>query len=588
MNRQGSVLFEAPLAHETPVNLTKEPFAVGPGSSVPFAVPPPIGSYWPIQGISKAGRHVSYSYKASDGSIKGIDGLMFMANRRGKRDNVKGVPRWHVGVDLLAKRGSVVVACEKGTIVGFHPFTKAKSGKQQTYALLIEHSTAVVNYGEVVPLDRNIWRKDTTVQAGQPIGFVGNTDMLHFETYIKGTKHSYQWWKDEAQPPQQLLNPTKYLLFLQEFGLSQQGPVPPSVPPGPQPAPSPQRPLLRRGSRGPAVQDLQARLNQWMTRQRQITVRLLKVDGIFGSLTQGAVCAFQRWAGLKVDGVVGPPMWGRLLRMNPGPRQQPGSQPSPSTTPTLLNRVSQPFGTTLYVDIRLGQEAPATPMTGIFIPDRYRLQQRVDLIVYLHGYKSNNPDWSIDRYWQDPRWPLREKLNESGKNVILVAPTVGPRAEADRLTTGNGFDRYLDMVMASLSTEGPYKGRTATVGNIIIAGHSGAGFYMKKLIGSNQQYVALIREGWGFDCMYNTGDAIAWSNWVQQNPTNTKFYNYYIKNSPYKKNTIKESQDLEKIAIIKKLPIITTPLDTNRVPHDWVPITFWKKRIQNAPFLLNR
>src|SRR5437868_1556088 len=227
MNRQGSVLFEAPLEHELPTNPSKEPFAVGPGNSVPFAAPPPIGSYWPIKATGKKGRHVSYSYKASNGSIKGIDGLMFMADRTGKRGKVKGVPRWHVGVDLLANKGDVVVSCEDGTIVGFHPFLKAESDNQQTYALLIKHSTAVVNYGEVAPdsLDRNNLRIGMKVQAGQPIAIVGSTNMLHFETYIKGTTSSQRWWKDKKWPPRELLNPTNYLLFLQQYGLPQQASV---------------------------------------------------------------------------------------------------------------------------------------------------------------------------------------------------------------------------------------------------------------------------------------------------------------------------------------------------------------------------
>src|SRR5271166_5145556 len=74
---------------------------------------------------------------------------------------------------------------------------------------------------------------------------------------------------------------------------------------------------------------------------------------------------------------------------------------------------------TLYVDIPLGGESPARPMTGIFIPENYVPQQQVDLILYLHGYKDLlcGPDKSvsIDGYWSSPHWPLREETNRSGK-----------------------------------------------------------------------------------------------------------------------------------------------------------------------------
>jgi murein DD-endopeptidase MepM/ murein hydrolase activator NlpD len=252
MNRQGPVLFEAPLAHEhashcncrecrnnyaqafapgwaereweaavgpNPPLPQKQPLAVPPGNPVPFAVPPPVGSYWPIKTTSKEGRLVSYT--ASDGSIEGRPGRMFLGNREGRGDKA-GVPRWHVGVDLFANIGDVVVACEDGTIVEFAPFYPAKSG-QMTYRLLIEHSTAVVNYGEVTKdsLTRNQLRVGMRVRAGQPVAFVSDTSMLHFETYIIGTTRNYRWWKN-GERPRQLLNPTKYLLFLQQYGLPQQ------------------------------------------------------------------------------------------------------------------------------------------------------------------------------------------------------------------------------------------------------------------------------------------------------------------------------------------------------------------------------
>jgi len=253
MNRQGPVLFEAPLAHEVlhashcncrecrnnfaqafapgwaereweaavgqnPPLPQKQPLAVPPGNPVPFAAPPPVGSYWPIKTTSKEGRLVSYT--ASDGSpIETNKGRKFLDDRKGKRG-----PRWHVGVDLYANIGDVIVACEDGIIRGFFDgFTEYKH-KPPTSSLLIEHSTAVVNYGEVDPKSRQIYHlyKGMKVLAGQPIAIVGSTNMLHFETYIKGTTRSHQWLKNGEQPPRELLNPTKYLLFLQRYGLPQQ------------------------------------------------------------------------------------------------------------------------------------------------------------------------------------------------------------------------------------------------------------------------------------------------------------------------------------------------------------------------------
>jgi cell wall-associated NlpC family hydrolase len=55
-------------------------------------------------------------------------------------------------------------------------------------------------------------------------------------------------------------------------------------------------PLLRVGSRGSAVADLQARLG-------------VAADGAFGPQTQAAVINFQRGHGLAADGVVGPRTW---------------------------------------------------------------------------------------------------------------------------------------------------------------------------------------------------------------------------------------------------------------------------------------
>jgi hypothetical protein len=71
------------------------------------------------------------------------------------------------------------------------------------------------------------------------------------------------------------------------------------------------RPTLRRGSRGPAVVDLQSRLND------QGAAPALEADGIFGRLTKAAVIAFQDEHGLEPDGIVGPLTWGALTAGRP-------------------------------------------------------------------------------------------------------------------------------------------------------------------------------------------------------------------------------------------------------------------------------
>jgi V8-like Glu-specific endopeptidase len=80
--------------------------------------------------------------------------------------------------------------------------------------------------------------------------------------------------------------------------------------------PTASRPTLRRGSQGPAVTELQTRLNTWLMRTPSAGLPLIIVDGAFGSKTDGAVRAFQRAMNLQVDGVVGPQTWGALLSLS--------------------------------------------------------------------------------------------------------------------------------------------------------------------------------------------------------------------------------------------------------------------------------
>jgi uncharacterized protein DUF2272 len=262
--------------------------------------------------------------------------------------------------------------------------------------------------------------------------------------------------------------------------------------------------------------------------------------------------------------------------------------PGAASIPRLLKQESTPPGTTLYVEIdlkivdRFGLTAPA--VTGIFIPDGYRPGAAVDLIVYLHGFKADAiKRGAIDQYWNSQRFPygaLREGVNSSGRNVILVAPTLGSHSEAKHLIEPGGLDAYLAQVLAALRAYRPNNqvGSAPALGNLVLACHSGGGWPMRQLAGSGDRALARLRECWGYDCTYNNGDDAFWARWAQAHP-NAKVYIYYIAGSP----TARLAQGLQS----KRVPnAIVQPSRDGR--HNYVPITHWKERIQEASFLRER
>lgn len=83
------------------------------------------------------------------------------------------------------------------------------------------------------------------------------------------------------------------------------------MPPRPQRRPSTASavPLLRQGSRGPEVERLQRLVNL-----RCLPSPGLRLDGVFGPITQRAVEQFQTGASIRADGVVGKDTWFHLLQ----------------------------------------------------------------------------------------------------------------------------------------------------------------------------------------------------------------------------------------------------------------------------------
>ncbi|MFN0104219.1 MAG: hypothetical protein ACKV2U_19305 [Bryobacteraceae bacterium] len=280
--------------------------------------------------------------------------------------------------------------------------------------------------------------------------------------------------------------------------------------------------------------------------------------------------------------------------------------------PPLLKNPSKsnPPGQTLTVEIKLGRDSRCVewapiegtkrkkcvkytsfvirPMTGIFIPENYTPQASADLILYLHGHKTEVPGWDalIADYWDGKTYPslaLREEINASGKNVILVAPTLALKSEPGDLVRRGGLDNYLDKVLEALKTYGPYKNQSLDIGNLILTAHSGGGVYMRLLATSDNAAAGKVRECWGFDSLYNSGDVEPWRVWAKADPKSRFFYSYYFKGSPTANSKNLEKDSRGRADIVSNIfPVASQVKDHFRLVRHYL-----KERLQGTSFLKN-
>ena len=200
--------------------------------------------------------------------------------------------------------------------------------------------------------------------------------------------------------------------------------------------------LLREGSRGPAVSDLQAQLNA--------KGASLDVDGIFGPQTEAAVRAFQEAHGLQVDGIVGPETRNALERApsvqdgavtNAQPVLRQGQQgPEVATLQSRLNAVAD---SGLAVD---GDFGPATRAAVVDFQRRAGIG--VDGVVGPETYRALDEVEAGTRELAEPT------------PVTPTPPPTGPQSR--QITVGDNTFGVHDMVRAEF-------GRTSVPGNRIIA-----------------------------------------------------------------------------------------------------------------------
>jgi murein DD-endopeptidase MepM/ murein hydrolase activator NlpD len=174
-------------------------------SGVPLAKP--TGKVWPV--LARPGL---VPYKAENGVVfndsrEGVSASRVFGSSR------EGGKRLHAGVDIAVNPGDGIVAMEKGKVIG------RASGYVGLDAVVIEHPTVTVIYGEIAPgaLETFGLTPGKTVEAGARIGTAARSSqgsMLHIETWQNGMAPTgfTEWRPGSPQPG--LLDPTAYLLTL--------------------------------------------------------------------------------------------------------------------------------------------------------------------------------------------------------------------------------------------------------------------------------------------------------------------------------------------------------------------------------------
>ena len=163
---------------------------------------------------------------------------------------------------------------------------------------------------------------------------------------------------------------------------------------------------------------------------------------------------------------------------------------------------------TIYVPINMNIPGAAVE-TGIFVPPGFTSTMgAINLIIYFHGNKDpakTHLRQPIRTIWNHPAYSFRKLLEASGANYVLVAPTLadtGGPSQGD-FANKNGAIGFVNAVVDALTKYGPC-GANSTVAQLVLAAHSGGGYYLSKALPFLDGEFG-VDECWAFDCLYGDG-----------------------------------------------------------------------------------
>jgi len=164
--------------------------------------------------------------------------------------------------------------------------------------------------------------------------------------------------------------------------------------------------------------------------------------------------------------------------------------------------------------------------TGVFLPDSGPGggDPKLTVLLWFHGFYVKDVS---HLFYREETKLLRAVLG-SGKSLVLVAPHLGWYQDkkhsdynAGALGGGTATETYLDQVLGALadwyaqsrSTQaGTNQTPNLQIADLYVAGHSGGGNAIRNSVGALGRYTDALRECWGFDCLYSSGQT--WYQWA--------------------------------------------------------------------------
>ncbi len=139
------------------------------------------------------------------------------------------------------------------------------------------------------------------------------------------------------------------------------------------------------------------------------------------------------------------------------------------------------------------------PSVAVFIPRGLRPGVSTDLVFFFHGWFSSVDDATT-------RFSLLEQFAASGANALLVIPETArdaPDSFGGKLEEDGGLARLSRDLLGLLARRGYLRG--ASLGNVVMAGHSGAYRVMARIL-ERGGLSGKIGEVYVFDGLYSEMD----------------------------------------------------------------------------------